>query len=77
MNEVNRIRWRCRRGMLELDIVLQRFLDNQYARLSESQYLEFETLLSLPDHDLWAMIVAKNDASDTAPSSVLELLRKS
>ncbi|MFZ1712954.1 MAG: succinate dehydrogenase assembly factor 2, partial [Nitrosomonas sp.] len=37
MNEVNRIRWRCRRGMLELDIVLQRFLDNQYARLSESQ----------------------------------------
>ncbi|MDT8364222.1 MAG: succinate dehydrogenase assembly factor 2 [Nitrosomonas sp.] len=77
MNDYARIRWRCRRGMLELDIVLQRFLEKHYAQLSESQYREFETLLSLPDHDLWAMIAADNNAPDTAPSSVLKLLQES
>jgi len=62
--------------MLELDIVLQRFLEKHYAQLSESQYREFETLLSLPDHDLWAMIIAGNDMLDTAPSFILKLLRE-
>lgn len=77
MNDADRIRWRCRRGMLELDIVLQRFLEKYYVQLSESQHREFETLLSLPDHDLWAMIMAENDVPDATPSSVMKLLRKS
>jgi len=63
--------------MLELDIVLQRFLEKHYAQLSESQYREFETLLSLPDHDLWAMMMAENDVPDATISTVLQLLRKS
>lgn len=77
MSEADRIRWRCRRGMLELDIVLQRFLEKHYVQLSESQCREFETLLSLPDHDLWAMMMAENDVPDATTSTVLKLLRKS
>jgi len=77
LNDAGRIRWRCRRGMLELDIVLQRFLRKYYAQLSESQHREFETLLSLPDHDLWAMIMVENDVPDATSPSALKLLRKS
>lgn len=77
MNDADRIRWRCRRGMLELDIVLQRFLEKHYKELSKSQRQEFETLLSLPDHDLWAMMMAENDVPDATISTVLQLLRKS
>ncbi len=77
MNDTDRIRWRCRRGMLELDIVLQRFLEKHYAQLSESQRKEFETLLALPDYDLWAMITSGGDVSEAKPSSLLKLLQKS
>jgi antitoxin CptB len=77
MNHQARMRWRCRRGMLELDIVLQRFIDKHYAQLDECQLEQFEILLSLPDHDLWAMIVCKKDAPDEAFLPLLKLLRRS
>ena len=54
--DLNRLRWHCRRGMLELDMVLARFLDAQYARLSASQQQEFERLLALEDQALWQRI---------------------
>ena len=59
MKELERARWRCRRGLLELDIILQRFMDLHYAQLNETELQQFETLLSLPDNDLWDMITVK------------------
>ncbi|MEO6562823.1 MAG: succinate dehydrogenase assembly factor 2, partial [Nitrosospira sp.] len=52
MRELERARWRCRRGLLELDIVLQRFMDEHYARLDETELRQFEMLLDLSDNDL-------------------------
>ena len=77
MNHQARMRWRCRRGMLELDIVLQRFIDKHYVQLDKRQLGQFEILLSLSDHDLWAMIVCKRDAPDEAFLPLLKLLRQS
>lgn len=77
MNHRARMRWRCRRGMLELDIVLQRFIDKHYARLGASQLEQFETLLSLSDHDLWAMIAGKATVPDETFLSLLKLLQQS
>jgi antitoxin CptB len=77
MNLKARMRWRCRRGMLELDIVLQRFIDEHYTQLDERQLGQFGILLSLPDHDLWAMIACKRDAPDEAFLPLLKLLRQS
>ena len=62
MKELERARWRCRRGLLELDIVLQRFMDKHYATLDSAGLRQFETLLDLPDNDLWDMI-AQNDVA--------------
>lgn len=77
MNHQARMRWRCRRGMLELDIVLQRFIDKHYVQLNEHQHEQLETLLSLPDHDLWDMIICNSDAPDEALKPLLKLLQQS
>ena len=54
--ELKRIRWRCRRGMLELDIVLQRFIAQHFDDLTLSQLKAFDDLLELPDNDFWTLI---------------------
>lgn len=62
-----RLRWRCRRGMLELDLVLERFLGENYAQLTARQRQEFETLLELEDHELWQRV-----RGEAATASVVE-----
>jgi antitoxin CptB len=54
-----RLLWRCRRGMLELDIVLARFVAQHHATLSPQALKCLEDLLALPDNDLWELIVGK------------------
>lgn len=76
MNHQARMRWRCRRGMLELDIVLQRFIDAHYEALDKHQIMLFETLLSLPDHDLWNMIMGNREVPDDVFVPLLKLLQK-
>jgi antitoxin CptB len=53
--ELNRLRWKCRRGLLELDIVLERFLRQD---VSKDQLSE---LLDLPDNDLWDIVAGRSD----------------
>ena len=77
MKEIERARWRCRRGLLELDIVLQRFMDQYYTQLDESGLEQFERLLALPDNDLWDLITARLVNTDDNWQQVLELLQKS
>ena len=77
MKEFERARWRCRRGLLELDIVLQRFMDRYYMQLDESGLEQFERLLALPDNDLWDLITARQANTDSSLQAVLELLQKS
>lgn len=77
MKEFERARWRCRRGMLELDIVLQRFMDQHYAQLDPQGLEQFERLLSLPDNDLWELIAGRQVNIDQCIQPVLKLLQKS
>lgn len=51
-NKLAQIRWRCRRGMLELDVMLQNFFDQEYAKLSVEKQKLFEELLDEADQDL-------------------------
>jgi antitoxin CptB len=53
----NRLYWKCRRGLLELDLVLQRFL----ATAEERDLLCLASLLELPDNDLWDIIAGRSD----------------
>ena len=63
MKEMERMRWRCRRGLLELDIVLGRFAEQHYAELDEEQQAAFDALLDMPDTVLWDMIVGRHEAA--------------
>ncbi|MCZ6500444.1 MAG: succinate dehydrogenase assembly factor 2 [Gammaproteobacteria bacterium] len=47
-----RLRWRCRRGMKELDILLERFLKSGFAAMDRKQKIVFSDFLNLPDPQL-------------------------
>ena len=52
----NRITWRCRRGLLENDIVLSRYLAARGATMTEDEVAMLDRLLDLPDSELWDLI---------------------
>jgi antitoxin CptB len=59
--EVRRLSWRCRRGLLELDIILQRFSENHLRGLSRQELLAFDNLLDLPDNEFLDVMTLKVD----------------
>ena len=50
------LRWQCRRGMLELDLLFERFLDDTYDSLDEERKLAFVELLKENDQDLYGWL---------------------
>ena len=76
-HELNKLRWHCtRRALLELDIILGRFLDNGFNQLSDVQVKTFIYLVAMEDHDLWALISGKVEATDPRESEVIAVIRK-
>jgi antitoxin CptB len=75
MKERERMRWRCRRGLLELDIVLGRFVEQHYAGLDAAQQAEFGILLDKPDTVLWDMIAGRQEAEQAEQQTLLNMLR--
>jgi antitoxin CptB len=65
----HRLYWKCRRGLLELDIVLQRYL----ARHPDD--VSLHPLLDLPDNDLWDIISGRSDYYDRRYQATVERLR--
>ncbi len=59
--EQRRLTWRCRRGLLELDIVLQAFVNRQYPSLNIAELQVFDELLALPDNEFWDLINGTKD----------------
>lgn len=76
MKTLERVRWRCRRGMLELDIVLQRFVDRYYGELDEANKQAFDSLLDMPDTELWDMITGKRVVEEPETVVLLDLLQR-
>lgn len=76
MDEANRVRWQCRRGMLELDIALSQFLEAEYARLPRNLQHAFRALLELADPDLWEAICGAEPSADEDVRIVLSMLRR-
>lgn len=72
----NRLQWQCRRGLLELDILLGRFLDRHYAELSATDRAAFVELVELQDLDLWHMVTSDAMPADADRAHVLGLLRR-
>jgi len=57
--EVRRLSWRCRRGLLELDIVLQRFAAHYLADLTQAELVALDNLLDLPDNEFLDVVTSR------------------
>jgi len=73
--ELNRLRWRCRRGMLENDLILTRYLDARGSALSAVEVSALDRLLDLPDDELWDLIAGRSEPADPGLLPVVAQLR--
>ena len=74
-DELRRLRWRSRRGLLELDLVLDRFWAGAGARMTREEVAALERLLRLPDNDLLDLVMGKAEAPEAGLGHVLDKLR--
>ncbi len=70
-----RLRWRCRRGLLENDLILERFLDVRGASLTAAEVAALDLLLDLSDNDLWDVLSGHIEPADVSLLPLVECLR--
>jgi antitoxin CptB len=73
--ELNRVRWRCRRGLLENDLILARFLDARGPTLNFDEIAALDRLLDLADNELWDMLAGRIEPGDAALRPLVAALR--
>ncbi|MCZ6883500.1 MAG: succinate dehydrogenase assembly factor 2 [Gammaproteobacteria bacterium] len=71
----SRLRWMCRRGMKELDVVMGRYLDSRYASANEDEKQGFITLLEMPDPDLYSLLMGRQTSPDQNADKVARSIR--
>lgn len=75
-HELNRLRWQCRRGMRELDLLLLQFLDSGYAGLDARAAQAFTRLLDCPDALLLEWLLGRQLPSDKEVADVVQRIRR-
>jgi antitoxin CptB len=75
MSELDRVRWHCRRGMLELDLLLQRFVDRHLESLTSDEMERFKAVLDLQDGDLWQLLSGRADVEDERLKPIVAMIR--
>lgn len=73
--DMSQLRWRCRRGMLELDLLLQGFLENGYAALDEEGRQAFQQLLNMTDQELFECLMGLEAVEKKEFSHVIRKIR--
>ena len=73
--ELARLRWRCRRGLLENDLILERFMEARGPRLSDDEVAGLDRLLRLSDNELWDLLAGRADPDDAALAPLVAALR--
>ncbi len=77
---LSKLRWRCRRGLLENDLLIERFFLSHRSGITESQALGLQALMDLADNDLLDLLLRRTepdpDLDRAEVHEVLQLLRK-
>jgi antitoxin CptB len=68
-----KLRWKCRRGLLELDLVFERFIPT----LKEHEIPCFDALLDLPDNHLWDIVAGRSNEYEARFNPIVARLRAS
>jgi antitoxin CptB len=75
MSDLDRIRWHCRRGLLELDLILDRFNRQHLAALDAARLEQLKELLALEDNELLDLIMQRVPLSDQRLAPLLSMLQ--
>jgi antitoxin CptB len=68
--DLSRLKWRSRRGMLENDLVMEKFFERYTVLLTEERVEGLQVLLELPDGDLWDLVAGRLELKpDTMPAT--------
>ena len=70
-----RLRWRCRRGMLENDLILTRFLDARGEAMTGDEVAALDGLLDLSDNELWDLLSGRAEPADAGWRPLVASLR--
>lgn len=74
-NKLAKVQWRCRRGMLELDVMLQSFASEIYPNLPAPKQQLFEDLLEAADQDLQRWLVGSEACSNSKWQDMILVIR--
>ena len=75
MSDMSRLRWRCRRGTKELDIVMNRYLNERYETASAEEQESFNALLDIEDPIIFDWLMDKTQAEDENLKVLVEILK--
>lgn len=62
--ELRRLRWRCRRGMRELDILMTRYVDARWSQAEAAEREDFLSLLGIEDDRLWRWFMGREAVTE-------------
>lgn len=71
----SRLRWRCRRGMRELDVLLEGWLDGNWAQADESLRSAFTELLACEDDVIWDWVIGRSRPQAATMRMLIDELR--
>ena len=74
--QLERLKWRSRRGLLELDLMFARFWEKNTASLSDKDMQALDRLLQLPDNDLLDMVMGRQTCNESAIVPMLRRLQQ-
>ncbi|MCP5418930.1 MAG: succinate dehydrogenase assembly factor 2 [Gammaproteobacteria bacterium] len=75
MSERAKLRWRCRRGMKELDVVLLAYLERRYDQAPADEQQCFAALLDRQDPQLLSYLLGREAPTDATTAHVVDYLR--
>ncbi len=75
-NEISQLKWRCRRGMKELDLCLQAYLEHAYLHAAIEEQQTFKHLLALPDDELYALLILDNLSPNPLIQAIIHKIQR-
>ncbi|MGL5006878.1 MAG: FAD assembly factor SdhE [Plesiomonas sp.] len=75
INDKARVRWACRRGMLELDVIIMPFFEHEYDTLTDVQKVDFIRLLESDDPDLFRWFMNSTKPTDPVLDAMVVLMK--
>jgi antitoxin CptB len=72
--EIKRLRWRCRRGMRELDQLMLRYLDQRWRTAEDAERALFLQVLDCEDDKLWRWFMGRERPENAELDAIVTLI---